>query len=151
MIKHKIDSIAEAKKEQQRIAESTSVASITFVALAEAGQIDDATASEHLVQFADWAYPVTYKADQLRQYKGKLYRCLQGHTSQEDHNPEAAPSLWKEIGDPTVEWPAWSQPIGSGDTYAKGDKVSHNGENWISAYDNNVWEPGVFGWDAAES
>lgn len=32
------------------------------------------------------------------------------------------------------------------DAYAQGDKVSHNGKHWTSKVDNNVWEPGVYGW-----
>lgn len=27
-----------------------------------------------------------------------------------------------------------------------GDKVAHNGKTWVSDVDNNVWEPGVYGW-----
>ena len=50
------------------------------------------------------------------------------------------------IGDPTVEYPEWYKPIGAHDAYAKGDKVSHNEQKWVSEYDANVWEPGVFGW-----
>lgn len=150
MIKHKVDSIADAKKEQARKADIAAVSAIAFVALAESGQIDDATATEHAVQFTEWAYPVAYKVDQLRQYNGNLYRCLQAHTSQADYTPEAAASLWKQIGDPTVEWPEWSQPIGAGDTYGIGDKVSHAGKHWISNTESNVWEPGVYGWDEAE-
>lgn len=150
MIRHRVDSIKEAKEQRQRQTDIAAVASIAFVAMAESGQIDDTTATEHLMQFAEWTFPVAYAADQLRQYGGKLYRCLQAHTSQSDWTPDASASLWKAIGDPTVEWPEWSQPIGAGDTYALGDKVSHNGSNWVSAYDNNVWEPGVFGWNAAE-
>lgn len=78
---------------------------------------------------------------------GKLYRCLQSHTSQENWKPEAAPSLWVEITDPAEEWPGWKQPSGAHDAYQKGEKVSHNGKHWISTAENNVWEPGVFGWD----
>ena len=148
MIYHKVDSIAEAKKAQLRKADMERITNITFVAMAESGQLDDVTATEHMIQFAEWAYPVAYAADQLRQYGEKLYRCLQAHTSQADWTPDAAPSLWKQIGDPTVEWPEWSQPIGT--TYAMGDKVRHNGGNWISTCDANVWEPCVYGWTAAE-
>ena len=32
------------------------------------------------------------------------------------------------------------------DAYAAWDKVSHNGKNWKSTCDGNVWEPGVYGW-----
>ena len=41
------------------------------------------------------------------------------------------------------------QPTGAQDAYAKGAKVSHNGKHWVSTADNNVWEPGVYGWDEA--
>lgn len=39
----------------------------------------------------------------------------------------------------------WEQPD-STNPYMKGNKASHNGKVWESDYDNNVWEPGVFGW-----
>ena len=76
----------------------------------------------------------------------ELYRCLQDHTSQADWTPDAASSLWKATADPAEEWPAWSQPQGAHDAYAKGAKVLHSGKRWTSDVDNNVWEPGVYGW-----
>ena len=39
----------------------------------------------------------------------------------------------------------WKQPD-STNPYQKGDKVTHNGKTWESTADNNVWEPGVYGW-----
>lgn len=128
-------------------AQAPELANIVFVKLAESEQLDDTTLIEHAEQFSAWAYPVSYAEKAICQYDGKLYRCLQAHSSQEDWIPTAATSLWKEIGDPSVEYPAWSQPIGATDAYALGDKVSHNGKNWVSTCDSNVWEPGVYGWD----
>lgn len=128
-------------------AQAPELANIVFVKLAETEQLDDTTLTEHVAQFSAWAYPVSYAAKAICQYGGKLYRCLQAHTSQEDWTPTAAASLWKEIGDPTVEYPAWSQPIGATDAYALGDKVSHNGKKWVSTCANNVWEPGAYGWE----
>lgn len=122
------------------------VSSIAFVALAEVGGIDDATAGEHTELFAPWAAGVAYRINNLRQYGGRLYRCVQAHTSQEDWTPDAAASLWAEVADPAEEWPAWSQPIGAHDAYRAGDKVRHNGARWTSDTDGNVWEPGVYGW-----
>ena len=128
--------------------ESTqSAANITFVALAESGGLDEVTASEHAELFAEWAYPIAYTAGQLRRHNGKLYKCVQAHTSQADWTPDTAASLWSVAADPAEEWPAWSQPVGAHDAYAKGDKVSHNGKHWTSSVDSNVWEPGVYGWD----
>ena len=31
--------------------------------------------------------------------------------------------------------------------YSMGDKVSHNSKHWKSTVNNNVWEPGVYGWE----
>jgi hypothetical protein len=39
----------------------------------------------------------------------------------------------------------WQQPD-STNGYMRGDKVTHNGFVWISDLDNNVWEPGIYGW-----
>ena len=33
----------------------------------------------------------------------------------------------------------------------KGAKCSHNGKHWMSDVDNNVWEPGAYGWTEAEN
>lgn len=127
----------------------SAVASITFVTLCEVGTLDMVTASEHAELFAEWAYPVAYTAGQLRRYNGTLYKCVQAHTSQADWTPDTAASLWSVAADPAEEWPAWSQPVGAHDAYAKGDKVSHNGKHWASNVDSNVWEPGVYGWTEA--
>ena len=121
-------------------------ASIAFVTLAEAGSIDDVTAGEHMDVFSPWASAVSYTTGNLRTYNGKLYRCVQAHTSQDDWTPDAATSLWAVTSDPAEEWPTWSQPVGATDAYAKDSKVTHNDKRWISDVDANVWEPGVYGW-----
>ena len=33
------------------------------------------------------------------------------------------------------------------DAYPLGAKVSHNEKHWTSTVENNVWEPGVYGWE----
>lgn len=123
------------------------VGRIAFVAMAQDGKIDDVTITEHANQFPNWQPDVSYSQNNIVGYNEKLYRCNQSHTSQTDWAPDAAVSLWKQIGDPTVEYPEWSQPLGAFDAYAAGAKVSHNGKNWVSTVDNNVWEPGVYGWN----
>lgn len=69
------------------------------------------------------------------------------HVSQPDWTPAAAPSLFAKvlIPDPEVI-PEWEQPD-STNPYHTGDKVRHNEKLWICTVDNNVWEPGVYGWD----
>ena len=131
------------------LASVQSASAVAFVALCEVGTLDMVTASEHADLFAEWAYPIAYTVGQLRRHNGKLYRCVQSHTSQADWTPDATASLWSVAADPAEEWPAWSQPVGAHDAYSKNAKVSHNGKHWTSSVDNNVWEPGVYGWTEA--
>lgn len=87
-----------------------------------------------------------YALNDRVQYNGALYKCITAHTSQAAWNPADAPSLWAKVLIPTPgEIPEWEQPS-STNPYAKGDKVRHSGKIWISTVDNNVWEPGVYGW-----
>ena len=131
------------------------VAAITFVSLAEKGDIDEVTATEHADLFESWVTDKDYAVGKiltrpngkiLTRPNGNLYKCVQAHRSQAGWEPENTPALWTKIGDPSEEYPAWSQPLGAHDAYPLGAKVSHNGEKWTSDVDNNVWEPGVYGW-----
>ena len=131
---------------QNAATESELINSIVFCTLTETGTIDDITATEHSQIFLEWNYPVEYKVNNVRRYNKKLYRCKQAHTSQADWQPDITPALWRQIGNPDDEWPDWIQPIGAGDEYPNGAKVTHNNKRWISNTDKNVWEPGVYGW-----
>lgn len=90
-----------------------------------------------------------YSVGDYVRYEGLLYRCVIEHTSQPDWAPTVAVSIWARAYDPAEEWPEWIQPVGSHDAYAHGAKVSHNEKHWISDVDNNIWEPGVYGWTEA--
>lgn len=151
-IVHDTTPIGERHRIENAVAASESTAEITsiaFVVLAEKGDIDEVTASEHPALFAPWAVDVDYAVGQIREDEGELYKCVQAHRSQADWKPALVPALWKKIGDPTDEWPEWAQPVGAHDSYMKDDQTSHNGYHWISEVDNNVWEPGVYGWRMA--
>lgn len=129
------------------IVKATETGGIMFVTMAESGSIDEVTAGEHADLFSPWAYPVNYTKGQIRRHTdGKLYRCLEDHTSQADWTPDTAVSLWVAISNPAEEWPEWAQPVGAHDSYKTGDKVSRAGKHWTSDIDSNVWEPGVYGW-----
>ena len=91
-----------------------------------------------------WTVGISVAKDSRYQYNGKLYKCVQAHTTQADWTPDITPALWVIVS--LEEWPDWVQPTGSHDAYAKGDKVTHNSKKWTSDVDANVWEPGVYGW-----
>lgn len=113
--------------------------------------LDDETALIAPELFAYWQPYTHYNVGDRRRDRGngQLYKCVQAHDSQEGWNPEAVPALWANVAEPGEEWPEWVQPTGAQDAYAMGDKVSHNEKHWVSDYDNNVWEPGAFGWHEA--
>lgn len=96
--------------------------------------------------YRPWETGIDYAVGERRTYNGGLYRCLTAHTAQDTWNPVDAHSLWAKvlIPDPDVI-PEWEQPD-STNPYMTGDKVMHNGKTWISDVDNNVWEPGAYGW-----
>lgn len=91
---------------------------------------------------------VSYKVADRRRYGEYLYKCIQDHTSQDGWDPESAPSLWAKIlpGQDDTEIGEWEQPD-STNPYMKGDRVTYNGKTWESTVDNNVWAPGVYGWN----
>ena len=130
--------------------QNTVVTDIAFVVLAESGQIDEVTATEHSDVFAPWEPLVHYTVGNIRRDGDELYRCAQEHDSHEGWEPHNVPALWVKIGDPAEEFPEWSQPIGAQDAYMKGDKCSCDGKHWISDVDNNVWRPGTYGWSEVD-
>lgn len=87
---------------------------------------------------------VSYIKDNIVQHLGELYKVIQSHTSQLDWSPDIVPSLFRKIS--LDEYPEWIQPTGAQDAYQEGDKCSHNDKHWLCEVDNNVWEPGVYGW-----
>lgn len=114
--------------------------------------LPDEDALEAVELFPLWAAGIAYEADQRIRYGEKLYRCVQAHTSQEDWEPPAVPALWTEVAKPG-EIPVWRQPTGVQDAYMTGDKVHYpdaDGPVYRSTVDNNVWQPGVYGWEVVE-
>lgn len=97
--------------------------------------------------FAPWKPDTLYATGDMVKHGDILYRCVQGHTSQDNWMPDSTPALWTRVS--VEEWPEWVQPTGAQDAYMIGDKVSHNAQHWVSATDNNVWEPGVYGWEVS--
>ena len=112
-----------------------------------AQMLGDTDALEIKTIYPEWDATATYEVDNKVLYNNSLYRCLSVHTAQETWTPTDAPSLWTKvlIPEPGVI-PEWEQPE-STNPYMAGDKVTHNGKTWVSTVDNNVWEPGVYGWN----
>lgn len=110
----------------------------------------DTQAIEIKAIYPAWKSDVQYAVGDRVLYEDILYKVVTAHTSQGDWSPANAPSLFAKVlisDDGTAL--AWVQPD-STNAYMDGDKVTHNGETWVSIIDNNVWEPGVYGWEVVE-
>ena len=64
---------------------------------AAATSLPDGEAATAVELFPAWAYPVSYVVGNRVSDGGKLYKCQQAHTSQEDWKPSTTPALWVVI------------------------------------------------------
>lgn len=97
-----------------------------------------------------WKAGTSYEAGKRLSYNNIVYKVLQPHTSQTDWLPDQSGSLYAKVLIPdSEEIPEWEQPE-STNPYMTGDKVRHQNKIWVSDVDDNVWEPGVYGWHTNE-
>jgi hypothetical protein len=107
----------------------------------------DEQALSAVAVYPTWKDSCDYQVGDRVLYDSVLYKVVIAHTSQSDWTPNVAASLFAKvlIVDENVV-PEWEQPD-STNPYMSGDKVTYNGKTWMSSVDNNVWEPGVYGWN----
>lgn len=119
----------------------------------QSANLTDEKAMEVADLYPDWAAMKAYAADEIVKFgvnadgETQLYKVIQAHTSQADWTPDTAASLYKKIGFTDEGVSIWTQPLGATDAYMKGDVVSFENQLWKSTVDNNVWQPGVYGWE----
>lgn len=115
-----------------------------------AASLSDETALQAVALYPVWDAGVAYVPGQRVRYNSALYKVLTAHTSQTDWTPDTSSSLYATVltsEDGSIL--TWVQPE-STNPYMTGDKVTHNDLTWVSTVDNNVWEPGVYGWEVTE-
>ena len=119
----------------------------------QAANLTDEKAMEVADLYPEWAAMKAYPENEIVKYgvnadgETQLYKVIQAHTSQADWTPDTAASLYKKIGFTDEGVSIWTQPLGATDAYMKGDVVSFENQLWKSTVDNNVWQPGVYGWE----
>jgi hypothetical protein len=108
--------------------------------------LDDSDALEAVTLYPEWKPKEHYIKGYRVKFNGFLYTVLQNHESHETWTPDVTSSLFAKVLIPDANAiPEWEQPD-STNPYMIGDTVKHNGFEWVSDVDNNVWEPGVYGW-----
>lgn len=119
----------------------------------QSANLTDEKAMEVADLYPEWAAMKAYPENEIVKYgvnadgETQLYKVIQVHISQADWTPDTAASLYKKIGFTDEGVSIWTQPLGATDAYMKGDVVSFENQLWKSTVDNNVWQPGVYGWE----
>ena len=124
-------------------------------------QTDESTMMESADLYPSWESLVKskkeYEAGTICSYgttedgKTQLYSFVSAYTPDKTYSPDTDQTHYKKIGFSEEGIQIWSQPLGATDVYKKGDKVSHKGQIWVSDIENNVWEPGVYGWSEGQA
>lgn len=96
LINEKMEIRAEISERNRPLTESE-VLSLLLKQQINTLSVDDQTAFRMRGFYPAWTEGVSYAAGYKAQYNGKLWRCLQAHTSQDGWEPENAPALWEEI------------------------------------------------------
>lgn len=112
----------------------------------------DAEALEMRSLYPEWCSEVEYTAGYYLQYKGKLYKVLQDHTSQADWTPDKAVSLYVNVADPQDPYPPYKAPTGAHDAYMKGQGVTFEGKRYTCLADGTVHDPAQLpsAWEVVE-
>lgn len=127
------EEIAEAKiaaaMEKSRPLTEAEVSRMLITAQINTLSVDDNTALRMLAFYPEWASDTDYTVGYKVQRRGRLWRCLQAHTSQAGWEPENAASLWTEICEShagTLEDPIpynGNMALESGKYYSQNSKI----------------------------
>ena len=111
--------------------------------------LTDAQAYTFRYLFPTFEIDKSYEVGERIIYEDKFYKVIMTHTSQADWTPDVAVSLFVEISDPAIEYPEFKKPYSAETAYNTGDKITFEGNKYISTMDNNVYSPTEYpqGWE----
>ena len=111
--------------------------------------LTDAQAYTFRYLFPTFEIDKAYEVGERIMYEDKFYKVITTHTSQADWTPDVAVSLFVEISDPAIEYPEFKKPINAETAYMEGDKITFEGNKYVSTMDNNVYSPTEYpqGWE----
>lgn len=104
--------------------------------------------TDELLQVAailpDWDSSKTYSEDDVVHYQQSLYQAI-GEVPA-DTIPDTSTDKWKHLVPPVDNVAQWVQPNSLENAYNVSAVVMHDGQQWSSNEDYNMYEPGVDGW-----
>lgn len=87
----------EEQKAARKVVARNEITDAVLTAAINTIEVDDSTALRWIDFYPEWASGVSYTATFKVQHGDRLWRCMQGHTSQAGWEPENTPALWEEI------------------------------------------------------
>lgn len=143
--------IAEKEAEANEADQTLSVEEVKKLLRMSADSLTEAELYQFPSVYPAWKPGVAVQVNEKYQYGGKLYKVVQGHTTQLDWTPDIVPALFTVYNPPEII-PVFVQPTGAHDVYMKGDKVRFpdvSSPVWESLIDNNSWSPVAYpaGWE----
>lgn len=97
--------------------------------------VDDNTALRMSKFYPEWATGVDYATGYKVQHGGRMWRCVQAHTSQTGWEPENAPALWTEICETHAGTLADPIPYGGNMALESGKYYSQSGVVYLCTRD----------------
>lgn len=135
------------RSDPQALARAQSLVALKTI---DVDTLTDEEVAEIAILYPEWSPDDSFELNDVRYWKGKLWRCVQGHPGQSDRQPGTVPALWTPFRDPTAPPAPWVQPTGAQDAYALNERVTHprrpdDPTIWIfeSLIPANTTEPGV--------
>lgn len=86
-----------AVQERRRDLTESEVLALLIPGIINTAQVDDNTALRMRTYYPEWQSGADYSAGHKVQYDGKLWRCIQGHSSITGWEPEHTASLWEQV------------------------------------------------------
>ena len=132
----------EAKERNRPLAESE-VISLLLKQQVNTLEVDDQTAYRMRAFYPAWAAGIAYSVGYKAQHNGRLWRCRQAHTSQEEWEPENVPALWEEICETHDGTLADPIPYEGSMALVSGKYYSQDGVTYLCSRDtvNPVYNP----------
>lgn len=111
-----------------------------------AESLTDNEALKAINLFQRWQEGKSYTYGTRVRYDKALYKCTHAHTSRQAWNPKQSPIMWEKVvasEQPEIVIEEWKE----GTTYSKGNRVRYENDTWESTINNNIWTPGIYGWN----
>lgn len=86
-----------AVQERRRDLTESEVLALLIPGIINTAQVDDNTALRMRTYYPEWQSGDDYPAGHKVQHDGKLWRCIQGHSSITGWEPEHTASLWEQV------------------------------------------------------